>query len=58
MCSSNWPLDTAECEGCDKLQLNLFVGIALFAAEANLHKRVAAIAHANPTAKLQRCQLM
>ena len=35
---SNWPLDTAECEGSDKLQLKLFVGIALFAAEATCTK--------------------
>ena len=35
---SNWPLDTLECEGSDKLQLKLFVGIALFLAEATCAK--------------------
>ena len=35
---SNWPLDTLECEGSDKLQLKLFVGIALFAPEATCTK--------------------
>ena len=35
---SNWPLDTLECEGSDKLHLKLFVGIALFAAEATCTK--------------------
>ena len=35
---SNWPLDTLECEGSDKLQLKLFVGIALVPAEATCTK--------------------
>ena len=34
----NSPVDTAECEGSDKLQLKLFVGIALFAEEATCTK--------------------
>ena len=54
---SNRPLDTLECEGSDKLHLKLFVGIAL-SLQKQLAQRVAAIAHANPTAKLQCCQLM
>ena len=63
---SNSPLDTAECEGNNKLQAdidrNSNIIQPLLASRYSLQKqltqRVAAIAHGNPTAKLQRCQLM